>query len=92
MNQTVCNNQPPSILLVDIPHSIKGTARMILYRDTEAEVLWSGKGAAMGFLCMQAAKLALKAKPAMVVVSGPAQHVINDIRNLSGVSAIYHHP
>ena len=92
MNQTLCNNQPPSILLVDIPHSIKGTARMILYLDTEAEVLWSGKGAAMGFLCMQAAKLALKAKPAMVVVSGPAQHIINDIRNLSGVSAIYHHP
>ena len=25
MNQTVCNNQPPSILLVDIPYQRNGT-------------------------------------------------------------------
>lgn len=43
MNQTVCNNQPPSILLVDIPYQRNGTTRVLLYRGEDARQVYAGR-------------------------------------------------
>ena len=71
MGMTVYDNQPPTLLLVDIPHQIKGTTRIILYRGIDATELYVATHLSLAHILREAITIAADHKPKLVLVTGP---------------------
>lgn len=89
MNQTVCNNQPPSILMVDIPHLRSGTTRMILYRGDGATELFHGSELSVGDIDREALNIAATHMLDLVLVTGAEIGTVDHLRG-HGIPATYH--
>lgn len=88
MGMTTCDNQPPSILLVDIPYVVKGTTRIILYRGLDATELFVAIHAGLAQIAREAIAIADAHKPAFVLVVGPPVGLDEDLHQ-SGHRAIH---
>ena len=90
MNQTVCNNQPPSILLVDIPYQRNSTTRVLLYRGEDARQVYAGRDLSLSTIEYATEQAVSDCRPQLTLVTGAHAEVIADNLRAKGCPAIHH--
>ena len=88
MNQTLCNNQPPSILLVDIPYH--GITRVLLYRGEDARQVYAGRDLSLSTIEYATEQAVSDCRPQLTLVTGAHAEVIADNLRAKGCPAIHH--